>query len=188
VAIAGPGISPGKSRYVRAFPGASAITLVDTLLINTPVRLISGDPLTGTMITPSEFLHHGHTVITAIPEASFSERDFLQFMRFRSTDYTATDAYVIPHETQYPFSTNQHGEERPFIDGSIYDRVMPFNVLPMLLAKALLADDLDKAVAYGLLDIIPEDFALADFLCPSKISLMRTVKEGQERSFRELFR
>jgi Na+-transporting NADH:ubiquinone oxidoreductase subunit A len=188
VAVAGPGIEAGLSRYVRTFPGAPVSSLVNNVLIGRPVRLISGDPLTGAEISPSGFLRHGHTTLTVIPEPSETDRTFLYFMRITSKEYTATDGYAIPHEERYPFTTHQHGEVRPFIDGSIYDNVMPFNILPMLLTKALLTDDLDKAVAYGLFEIVPEDFALADYICPSKISMMQIVKEGQERSFRELFR
>ena len=188
IAVAGPGIQPAMARYVRAFPGVNVSTLIGNTLIEKPIRLISGDPLTGTEVAASEFLRYGHTTLTALPEPSVADSEFLYFMRLSSNDYTATNAYLIPHEEKYPLTTNQHGELRPFIDGSVYDKVMPFNVLPMLLSKALLADDLDKAVAYGLLDIVPEDFALADFLCPSKISMMQIVKEGQEKSFRELFR
>jgi Na+-transporting NADH:ubiquinone oxidoreductase subunit A len=188
VAVAGPGIKAGFPRYVRTFPGAHVSSLVDNMLIDTPVRLISGNPLTGAEVSSSEFLHHGHTTLTALPEPSVTDRELLYFLRLKSENYTTTEAYVLPREERYGFTTSQHGEMRPFIDSSIYDTVMPFKVLPMLLSKALLADDLDKAVAYGLLDIIPEDFALADFICPSKISMMQIVKEGQERSFRELFR
>ncbi len=188
VAVAGPGLQPQMPKVVRCFPGTSISSLVANTLISTPVRLISGDPLTGTEVTTSEFLRHGHTVVTALQEPSPTDRSFLNFMRLSSKAYTSTDAYFIPRKKTYDLTTDQHGEVRPFVDGSIYDKVMPFKVLPMLLAKALLADDLDKAVSYGLLDIVPEDFALADFVCPSKISLMQIVKEGQEGSFKELFR
>lgn len=188
VAIAGPGIRPGLPRYVRTFPGIPISSLINNMLIDKPVRVISGDLLTGSEVTSTDFLRSTHTTVTALPEASYEDGGFLSFMRLTNDDYTATHAYLFPKEPRYPFTTNQHGEVRPFIDGSIYEKVMPFTILPMLLIKALLADDLDKAVAYGFLDIVPEDFALADFICPSKISMMQIVKECQERSFRELFR
>ena len=152
------------------------------------MRLISGDPLTGAQVTQLEFLRHGHTTVSAIPEAAVADSSLLSFLWLRSDDYTATNAYVHRSDAPARFTTNEHGEERPFVDPEYYDKVMPFTVLPVLLVKALLADDLDKAVAYGLLDIVPEDFALADFVCPSKIGMMRIVQEGQDRSFQELFR
>ena len=188
VAIAGPGIKEGSSCYARAFPGVPISSLIGNMLIEEPVCLVSGDPLTGAEVSKSDFLRHGHTSLTAIPGASTTESKLLYFMRLKTDSYTSTHAYMNPRENRYSLTTNQHGEVRPFIDGAVYDKVMPFNVLPTLLAKALLVDDLDKAVAYGLLDIVPEDFALADFICPSKISLMHIVKEGQEKSFKELFR
>jgi Na+-transporting NADH:ubiquinone oxidoreductase subunit A len=188
VSIAGPGIKEGSSCYARTFPGIPISSLIGNMLIEQPVRLISGDPLTGSEVSKSDFLRHGHTTLSALPEASKTENKLLYFMRLQTDSYTSTNTYITNREKRYSLTTNQHGEVRPFIDGAVYDKVMPFNVLPTLMAKALLVDDLDKAVAYGFLDIVPEDFALADFICPSKISLMQIVKEGQEKSFKELFR
>lgn len=71
-----------------------------------------------------------------------------------------------------------HGEERAFVDGAIYDRVMPLPIETMLLVKMLLTEEYEKGEALGLLGVHPEDFALPTYVCPSKIEMTEIVKEG----------
>jgi len=180
VALAGDGILPQKRGFVKALFGHSIGELVTGKQQNTPQRLISGDPLTGESVTYDDFLGACHTTVTAIPEPT--KRPFLHFLRLGKNRYTASGAYLSGHgkspAKKYFFTTSQHGEERAFIDGTVYQKVMPMNVLVMQLVKALISDDLDTAASFGLLEVVPEDFALPEFVCPSKIEMMDIVKEG----------
>lgn len=173
ISLCGPGMIERK--YVRALSGASISGLLKTPIEN--VRLISGGPLTGVEVTFNDFLRDQHTCLCAIsvPE---NERTALHFLRFKRDVYSAEGAYM--QKGPFVFSTSQHGEERAYVDGSMYESVMPFSVLPIFLIKALLANDMDKALEYGLLEVVPEDFALADFICPSKLSMMDTVRQAQK--------
>ncbi|MCB1108387.1 MAG: NADH:ubiquinone reductase (Na(+)-transporting) subunit A, partial [Chlamydiia bacterium] len=67
-----------------------------------------------------------------------------------------------------------------FVDGSYYDRVMPMRIPTMPLIKALLAEDFEKALSLGLLEVDAEDFALPAFICPSKIAMPEIVKRAQQ--------
>jgi Na+-transporting NADH:ubiquinone oxidoreductase subunit A len=181
IAVAGTGIKQSHRRFVKTLPGICASSLLENGLIEETTHIISGDPLTGTLISSTDFLRND-TVLTVLPEPS-TNKEFLPFMQTKSINYTATNTYVKGEKSKWPFTTSRHGEQRPFIDEAIYDRIMPFSVLPMFLIKALLANDLDRAIEYGLLEIIPEDFALADFICPSKIGMMQIVLEGQQQYY-----
>ena len=49
-----------------------------------------------------------------------------------------------------------------------FDKVLPFDMLPVPLLKALLIKDTDQAQALGCLELAPEDLALCTFVCPGK--------------------
>jgi len=178
IAVAGSALKEDERRYVRTYPGAPLKSFLPNSS-NNECRFISGDPLTGQSISSEDFLETEDTVLCAIPRAP-KRRKFLSFLRLCSERFTATKTYLSSSK-RAPFTTGQHGESRPFIDASLYEKVMPFTVLPMPMAKALLADDIDKAIEYGLLEIVPEDFALADFVCISKVGMMKIIKEGQQK-------
>ena len=59
-----------------------------------------------------------------------------------------------------------------------YDRVMPLNIMVDYLVRAVLAEDFDEAVNHGILETLPEDFALCDFICPSKMEVQNIIKEA----------
>jgi len=41
-----------------------------------------------------------------------------------------------------------------------------------------MANNYEKAIELGLLEVNVEDFALPSFVCPSKIDMMQIVKQG----------
>ncbi|MGL4854684.1 MAG: hypothetical protein ACRC37_05465, partial [Lentisphaeria bacterium] len=79
------------------------------------------------------------------------------------------------------FSTQVHGGERAMVFNNIYDKVMPLDIKMDFLVRALLKKDLSEALSLGLSEIVPEDVALCEFLCPSKLPLQQLVKDAQLR-------
>lgn len=59
-----------------------------------------------------------------------------------------------------------------------YDRVLPMDILPEFLIKAILAGDIERMEALGIYEVAPEDFALCEFVDSSKLELQRIVREG----------
>ena len=188
IAIAGPGVLAEKRHYVRARLGHSVGDCVGSRLSPGLQRIIGGNVLTGEKLEMQDFLAPSHTCLTVIPESQ--DREFLHFFRLGKDKYSATGAYVSGHTKDptklYPFTTNQHGEERPFIDGSIYDKVMPMRILTMQLVKAVLAEDFELAEKLGLLEVDSEDFALAEFICPSKVEMVDIIKQGLKNYAKEI--
>ena len=176
--IAGPGIQAGKAIFVKGRAGFPVKALASGRLIDAPVRLISGNPLIGRKVEETDFMGFYETVFSAIPEAV--DQEFLHFFRLGANKYSASGAYLSGHKKgkDYFFTTSQHGEERPFIIGSPYDKVMPLHLNTMLLVKAVMGEDYELAEKLGLLDVAPEDFALPTFVDPSKIDMMDIVRRG----------
>ena len=59
-----------------------------------------------------------------------------------------------------------------------YDKVFPMDILPEYLIKAIIAGDIDRMEALGIYEVAPEDFALCEFVCSSKMELQRIVRAG----------
>lgn len=189
VGIGGPGILPERTGYFKVRAGYPIESLISNRLDRGTVRLVSGDPLMGRKVEPNDFLGYAHFAFCAIPESQ--DREFLHFFRLGADKYSFSGAYLSGHldptNREFPFTTNLHGEERAFIDGSLYDRVMPLNVSTMMLVKSVMAEDYDRAQELGLLDVDSEDFALPTFVCPSKIEMTDIIKQGLRANAAEIF-
>ena len=59
-----------------------------------------------------------------------------------------------------------------------YDKVFPMDILPEYLIKAIISKDIDQMEALGIYEVAPEDFALAEYVDPSKLELQKIVREG----------
>jgi len=186
ISIAGPGIKPEKVGFFRCDMGISISFALNDRLTDDSHRIISGDPLMGKQKEREEFLGFRDTVLCSFKENV--QREFLHFFRLGRSKYSATKAYFsgfFPKKS-YEFTTNQHGEERAFIDGSIYERVMSMRIPTMELIKAVLAEDFLTAETLGLLEVAPEDFALPGFICPSKIPMSEIIEHGLRKYMEEI--
>lgn len=188
ISIAGPGVLPQHVGYFRACEGYPVRALMAGRLSEGFLRLISGDPLMGKKVDEDDFLGFYHTAFTVIPENT--KREFLHFFRLGKDKYSMSRAYASGHrdneERTYYFTTNQHGEHRPFIDTSLYDKVQALNVPTMLLTKAVMAEDFELAQTLGLLEVDSEDFALSTFVCQSKMEMTEIIKQGLSKYAKEI--
>lgn len=191
VALGGDGFVDSKRCHLKTITGAYIGDLVHERLTHSKhgeKRLISGSPLMGTQVTLDDFLHFEHSSLVALTESQ--NREFLHFFRPGLNKFTASGAYLgafMPSQ-EFKFTTSQHGEERAFIDGEVYERVMPMRIPTIHLVKACMADDIDSAIELGLLEIDAEDFALPTFVCPSKVEMVEVMKEALERYSEQLRR
>jgi Na+-transporting NADH:ubiquinone oxidoreductase subunit A len=180
LSIAGNGLSDESRGFFKGRAGFPLASLLSGNLENNKHCFISGDPLTGTKIEPGDFLEFSHLGFSVLPINE--KRESFHFLGFGAKKYSATRTYLshflkMPKEG-YAFSTNQHGEHRAFVDGSVYQKVMPLDIPTMHLVKALMAQDFELAEQLGALEVAPEDFALPQFICPSKVEMMEAVEQG----------
>ena len=188
LSLAGDGVQSEHQTFFDLRMGYPVSDLVYQKLQAMPLRLISGDPLTGKEVTINDFIGFSDRALSVIPEQQ--GREPFHFFRLGAHKYSATRAYwsghISPPLNGYHFTTNQHGEERAFVESRIYDKVMPMRIPTMQLIKAILADDFDLAEQLGFLEVVPEDFALSTFICPSKINMIDIVADGLHRYAQEM--
>jgi Na+-transporting NADH:ubiquinone oxidoreductase subunit A len=97
-----------------------------------------------------------------------------------------TFARANGHRKRHVFSTTQNGRFSGMLPMRVLDRVMPLDILPSPLLRALLVKDTERAQALGCLELDEEDLALCSFVCPAKndygvalrINLQQIEKEG----------
>jgi len=183
IGIGGEGVIDGRTGFFKVREGFPISSLISNRIKKRAVRCITGDPLTGRQVDAEDFLGFQDVAFSVVLENT--ERAFLHFFGAGIKKYSFSRAYLSGHfnneEREYVFTTNQHGEHRPFIDGVLYDEVMPLDISTINLVKAILAEDFDLAVELGLLEVDSEDFALPTFVCPSKMEMVDIVKKGLQR-------
>ncbi len=188
ISVAGEGIEENARGFYKVRNGTAIKNLLPFKSAKSPLRFISGDPLMGKKVEENDFLGFNDFVFCSLPESE--DREFLHFFRLGKNKYSMSAAYLSGHlapgARQYDFNTNLHGEPRPFIVASMYDKVQPLNISTMLLVKAVMAEDFELAENLGLLEVDEEDFALPTFVCPSKMEMTEIMANGIKRYSKEL--
>jgi Na+-transporting NADH:ubiquinone oxidoreductase subunit A len=75
----------------------------------------------------------------------------------------------MPKSKKWNLDTNLNGEERSFVVSGQYEKVFPFDIYPVQLVKAAMTEDIDNMEKLGIYEVAPEDFALCEFVCTSKL-------------------
>ena len=141
-------------------------------------RTISGDVFTGTTIARDGYLCYYSNMITAIPEG-----DKYEFMGWLLPSYArpsfskSLPYYLFPNK-EFEVNTNLHGEPRPFVVTGEYEKVLPMDIMPVYLLKAILAKDMEAMENLGIYEVVEEDLALCEFACTSKIQVQEILREG----------
>ncbi len=143
------------------------------------LRYISGNALTGKQVGPNDYLGAFHSQVTVIPEGDETNEMFGWIMP-RFDQFSANRSYFswLMGKKKYALDARIKGGERHMIMSNEYDRVFPMDIMPEYLIKAIIAGDIDRMEALGIYEIAPEDFALCEFVCSSKVELQRIVREG----------
>ena len=77
-------------------------------------------------------------------------------------------------------NSSTHGEERAFVMTGQYEKVLPMDIYPVHLLKAILSRDFELMEGLGIYEVDTEDMALCEFVCTSKIDVQDILREGLE--------
>ena len=174
VAVAGASVA--QPRYCRIVAGAPAASLYEATAEN--VRVISGNVLTGRNIGKEGFIGYNANALTVIPEGDNYELLGWAMPRFKKFSVSrAYFSWLFPCR-KYNLDTNLNGEERAFVVTGLYEKYLPMDIYPMHLLKAILAGDIDKMENLGIYEVVEEDFALCEFVDPSKTEMQQIIRNG----------
>lgn len=177
--VAVTGSEARTPKYYRTVLGASLKGIVGDAAPG--VRVISGDPLTGDNVGADGFLGAYHGQVTLLPEGDQPKFFITDGWASPGLDKFSANrsfpAWLMPGK-KFRMDTNQNGEERAFVMSGQYEEVFPFDIYPVHLLKAILANDIEQMENLGLYEVAPEDFALCEFVCTSKINSQQIVRDG----------
>lgn len=184
VALAGSEVS--KPKYYRTVLGAAVKSLVDGNTSEGHNRIISGNPLTGHDVGVDGYLGAFHSSVSVIPEND--ESRFLGWLTPNFDKFSMSRSFFswLSPNKKYALNTCMNGEDRAFVVTGQYEKVFPFDIYPVQLLKAIMTKDLENMENLGIYEVAPEDFALCEFVCTSKLPLQQTVREGLDLMIEEV--
>ena len=186
VAIAGPMVD--KPRLVRTRLGASLDELTaGELKVGRAVRVISGSVFGGRSSRGAcAFLGRYHLQVSCLEEGT--EREMLHYLRAGANKHSVMNLYIskLSPGKLFDFTTSTNGSPRAMVPIGNYEEVMPLDILPTQLLRALIVSDTEMAQKLGCLELDEEDLALCTYVCAGKYeygpilrdNLTRIEKEG----------
>ena len=176
VALTGSEVS--NPRYFHTIVGAQLKSLTDGALTGDHVRIISGNVLTGTKTSAEGYLGFHDSQVSVIPEGD--DYEFMGWIAPGTNKFSASRTFLswLCCKKEYTLDTNTHGEERAIVVSGEMEKVLPMDIYPEHLFKAILAQDIDKMIDLGIYEVGEEDVALCEFVCTSKLPLQRILRNG----------
>lgn len=176
-----------KRRYVKVISGAPVKPILDgNLTAGKELRIISGNVLTGHHIPDNGHLGFYDNQITVIPEGK--DPEFFGWLMPGLNKFSINRSFFswLTPGKQYTLDTALHGEDRAFVVTGEYEKVFPMNIYPVYLLKSILANDIEQMESLGIYEVAPEDFALCEFVCTSKINTQDIVRKGLDSIMEEM--
>ena len=187
--IALTGSETAQPRYFSVIAGLPINSIVRQKELRSQtekVRIISGNVLTGRRVEPEGYLGFYSNQVTVIPEGDTYE--FLGWGMPRLNKFSVSRSYFswLCPKKHYRLDTNMNGGVRAYVVTGLYDKYLPMDIYPLYLLKAILAGDIDKMENLGIYEVIEEDFALCEFVDPSKTEMQAIIRQGIDLMIKEL--
>jgi Na+-transporting NADH:ubiquinone oxidoreductase subunit A len=124
--------------------------------------------------------------VTVLPEGD--EREFFGWATpgLKKFSYWRVFLSKLLPRRDYDINTNLHGGRRAFVVTGHYENVLPMDIYPVHLVKAILAGDVELMENLGIYEVAEEDFALCEYIDPSKIEIQEIIRSGINLMIKEM--
>ncbi|WP_109833230.1 Na(+)-translocating NADH-quinone reductase subunit A [Reichenbachiella versicolor] len=168
-------------QYYKTYTGGCINKMVDGTTKDGFVRFISGNVLTGTQINSTGYLGFYDNQLTVIPEGD--QYDFMGWILPTTEKLSFHKAFGLlsflgGKKKEFTLTTNMRGQHRAFVQSGEFEKVVPMDVLPTYLLKAVLSEDFEQMEGLGIYEVIEEDLALCEFIDASKNDVQAILREG----------
>ena len=184
IALAGTGVLHRK--YHRIRPGASVSGILKSNLSDEHYRVISGNVLTGKKISSEGSFGFYDNMVTVLPEGDHSEFFGWASAGYTKFSYWRTFLSALLPKREYDLNTGIHGGHRAFVVTGHYENVLPMDIYPVLLIKAILAQEVELMESLGIYEVAEEDFALCEYIDPSKSDIQEIIRQGINLMIKEM--
>ncbi|QDU38050.1 Na(+)-translocating NADH-quinone reductase subunit A [Maioricimonas rarisocia] len=178
VSLAGPQVT--KPRLLRTRLGAHIAELTAGELKEGTNRVISGSVLSGRQADgPFDYLGRYHNQISVIRDAA--DREFLGWQMPGTNKFSLRRVFASGFAAdgrRFDLTSNRNGSRRAIVPIGMYEDVVPLDILPTFLLRALAVGDTDQAQALGALELDEEDLALCTFVDPGKHEFGPMLRES----------
>lgn len=178
ISLGGPVVK--EPIHIKTIDGACIDEILENnLKTDKDIRIISGSILNGRVSKePVNFLGKYHNQVSVLKEGF--NRDFMGWAGFGFNRYSFLPVFMsyIFRNRKYDLTTGLNGGERAIVPIGVYEKVMPLDILPTFLLRALSIKDIDDAEKLGALELEEEDLALCSFVSPSKIDYGKLLREN----------
>ena len=135
------------------------------------MRLISGSVLSGKRAMGLAVGYMGRFDLQVSCLREGRERELLGWAAPGANVFSVLPAFAsrwLGRKRTFDFTTTTHGSPRAMVPIGMYEKVMPMDILPTHLLRALEVGDLQQAEQLGALELDEEDLALCTFVDPGK--------------------
>ncbi len=184
VALAGPQVN--KPRLVRTRVGASTEELTAGELKSGKNRIISGSVWNGRKaMGPQGYVSRYASQLSVLLEGD--SRDFMGWIAPGSNKFSVLNMFasVFAPGKKFDFTTTTNGSERAMIPVGQFEALMPLDILPTQLLRALVTGDIVTAMQLGCLELDEEDLSLCTFACPGKYEYGPILRDNLTRIEKE---
>ncbi|RVU81730.1 Na(+)-translocating NADH-quinone reductase subunit A [Leucothrix sargassi] len=169
ISLAGPKVK--NPRLLRTRAGACTSEIIAGELEPGDARVISGSVLGGFRAAGwSEYLGCYTQQISVIAEGE--ERQLLHWVNPTLNKFSVMNVFFNAlsrgKDQLFPMSSSQNGSPRAMVPIGNFEEVMPLDILPTQLLRALLVRDTETAKSLGCFELDEEDLALCTFVCHGK--------------------
>jgi Na+-transporting NADH:ubiquinone oxidoreductase subunit A len=180
VALVGPQVR--EPQLLRTRVGASLTELTEGRLRDGDNRIVNGSVLNGaTARGPVAFLSRTGNQVTVLREGR--ERELLGYLSPGINRHSVMNIYLskLMPGKKLGMTTTTNGSERAMVPIGGYEAVMPLDILPTQLLRALVVGDTDAAQALGALELVEEDLALCTYVCVGKYEYGPILRDNLTR-------
>jgi Na+-transporting NADH:ubiquinone oxidoreductase subunit A len=184
VALGGPQV--GRPRLLRTRLGAKLSELVAGELKDGENRLVSGSILSGRLAAgPFDFLGRYHSQVSCLLEGRV--REFLGWQKPGVDKFSVKNIFaskLFPRKL-FGFTTSVEGSDRAMVPIGAYEKVMPLDIEPVFLLRALITGDTEQEQLLGGMELDEEDLGLCTFVCPGKYEYGPLLRKNLEQIEKE---
>jgi Na+-transporting NADH:ubiquinone oxidoreductase subunit A len=142
------------------------------------IRVVSGDLLSGKQVERNSFLSFFDDQISTVKEGDYYEIFGWLIPQKGHPTISRTFPNGFVSSSTYRADTNTNGEKRAFVVSGQYEEVLPMDIYPQHVMRAVMAKDYEKMEGLGILELGEEDIAICEYVCTSKQPLQSMLREG----------